>query len=507
MKFLKSFIFIALFVTVFVAKTTFAATLAFYPSAGTFTVGQTFTVSVLVSSPTQAVNAYSGDVAYPTNVLSLLSVSKAGSIVNFWSSEPSGSAGDARFEGITVDPGYTGAAGKIVVLTFKAIAPGTANLKFSSSSVLANDGQGTSVLEGSGTASFTITGKKVEPEVVTTTPILSSVTHPDSDAWYGVRVAEVDWQLPAGVTDVSYTTNANPNGLPYAFFGLVKSRFTPTLRDGVWYTHVRFKTANGVGPVAHFKTQIDGTAPTIVTVKELNEGDDAFKKLELYAEDALSGISGFGISIDGGEEKFVTAENNTATFETATLLRGTHTYTARAYDKAKNMIETTGTFEITHLDPPVITSYEKSLVEGDFLVIRGTTYPDTNVEIEMIRSITVKNGLFDNGVSQVIGEPLRGVVASDHAGRFTFAYKDRLLYGTYAIGARVVLADGTVSNPSETISIPVIETLWHRILRILMMPVVLMGSLGLIVLIVLIAFIHKYRKYHSMKNEYYVEKV
>ena len=84
MKFLKSFIFIALFVTVFVAKTTFAATLAFYPSAGTFTVGQTFTVSVLVSSPTQAVNAYSGDVAYPTNVLSLLSVSKAGSIVNFW---------------------------------------------------------------------------------------------------------------------------------------------------------------------------------------------------------------------------------------------------------------------------------------------------------------------------------------------------------------------------------------------------------------------------------------
>ncbi|MEK7471251.1 MAG: hypothetical protein AAB623_01215 [Patescibacteria group bacterium] len=58
-------------------------------------------------------------------------------------------------EGVILN-GYTGSNGTIATLSFKARAAGNASIKFASSSVLANDGQGTNILKNIGQANFTI---------------------------------------------------------------------------------------------------------------------------------------------------------------------------------------------------------------------------------------------------------------------------------------------------------------------------------------------------------------
>lgn len=505
-------IFKIIFVVIFllVAKNAEAASLYFYPNSGTFNSGATFSVQVLVNTSNEAVNAYSGDVSYPSDKLTLLSVSKSGSIVNFWSSEPSGSKGVAHFEGITVDPGYKGTAGKIVTLTFKAISEGSALVKFSSSSVLANDGLGTNVLTSSGVATYTITGeKKVIAPITIPEPVISSETHPDQESWYNLRVAKISWELPSGITDVSYTTNANPNGLPYAFFGLAKGRSTPLLSDGVWYTHVRFKGAGGIGQVAHFKTQIDGTAPIKITANPITTSEsvnDSFKIIKLESEDALSGIARFGILVNGGEEKFVEATNNQAEFKTEKFKRGTYQFVARAYDRAGNSVETNGEFEITHIEAPIISEYPETLRHEDFLIIRGTAEPDSKVLFSMIRQVEKDGSLLGAKQYTTVGEPFTGETVADHSGHFIFAYEERLQYGMYRIRARVS-SGGIESESSPEVVVNVIEGLWMKVVHIIMIPTVTIGILCLLGLIFIIFFIRLYKKYHSLRNNDMVREV
>src|SRR3989344_7735403 len=171
-----------------------AATLYFSPSSGTQAVGTTFSVGVYVSSADQAMNAASGVISFPSDKLTVESISKSGSIFSLWVQEPSfsnppaGGQGTVNFEGIVLNPGYAGNSGKILNITFKAKAAGVANVSFSSGSVLANDGNGTNILTEFIGASFSlgIAGLGV-PEAVTPqeipgaplAPKIKSPTHPD----------------------------------------------------------------------------------------------------------------------------------------------------------------------------------------------------------------------------------------------------------------------------------------------------------------------------------------
>ena len=148
-----------------------AAKLYFSPSFGSYSVGQTFSVGVYVSTPDQAMNAASGVVSFPKDKLQVISPSKTDSIFDLWVQEPSfsNSAGVINFAGITLNPGFIGSGGKLIGITFKAKASGNATLSFSSSAVLANDGQGTDILKSSGTAKFVL---GIQAPVATTTPVL-----------------------------------------------------------------------------------------------------------------------------------------------------------------------------------------------------------------------------------------------------------------------------------------------------------------------------------------------
>lgn len=169
-----------------------AAALSFFPSSDSYGVGDTFSVNVYVESTDQAMNAASGVVSFPTDSLEVVSLSKTGSIFSLWIDEPffSNSAGAIGFEGIVLNPGFTGASGKIITITFRAKSEGQASLSFSSGSVLANDGLGTSILNNLRAAVITI-GSESLPQASSTEVASEDDTSP-----------KFSWVLSKGSLDI-----------------------------------------------------------------------------------------------------------------------------------------------------------------------------------------------------------------------------------------------------------------------------------------------------------------
>lgn len=132
-----------------------AATLYFSPSSGAQAAGKAFTVNVYASSPDQAMNAVSADIAVD-GMFTVVSASSVGSVVNFWVEQPSVSGSTVSFEGVVLNPGYQGSGAKIASIILMPKKAGTGAVSFSSASVLANDGQGTEILASAGSASFAV---------------------------------------------------------------------------------------------------------------------------------------------------------------------------------------------------------------------------------------------------------------------------------------------------------------------------------------------------------------
>lgn len=125
-----------------------AATLSVSPVSGNFEVGDRVTVRILVQTNVP-INAVSGVVSFPSNIFSIESVSKAGSIINFWITEPNFSrgAGLLEFEGVALN-GFPGGSGTVATIVLKAVKEGEGSVAFVSGQVLANDGMGSDLTSG-----------------------------------------------------------------------------------------------------------------------------------------------------------------------------------------------------------------------------------------------------------------------------------------------------------------------------------------------------------------------
>ncbi len=134
-----------------------AATLKVVPTATSYAVGDTVRVRVAVASDAQSINGVAATINFPTDILSLSSISKTGSIMTLWAQEPSFSntTGTAKFEAVALN-GFTGSNGTVVTLLFKAKKEGTATIEIPSGSVLANNGEGTNVLDARQSTKVTI---------------------------------------------------------------------------------------------------------------------------------------------------------------------------------------------------------------------------------------------------------------------------------------------------------------------------------------------------------------
>jgi uncharacterized membrane protein len=160
----------------FIPGKIFAADLSIVPGSGSFKVGDQVVVRIQLNSDV-ATNAISTEVAFPTSILSLDSVSKTGSILNFWVTEPviSKSEGTIKLEGVALN-GFSGGTGTVATITFHAIKDGNGRVSFKSGQVLANDGQGTDITGKLNGASYDFEIPKVVP---VTKPVVNEVKKPE----------------------------------------------------------------------------------------------------------------------------------------------------------------------------------------------------------------------------------------------------------------------------------------------------------------------------------------
>ncbi len=353
-----------------------AASLYFSPSSGSHAVGATLLVNVYVSSADQAMNAASGVILFPSDKLEVTSLSKTGSIFSLWVQEPSfsNSAGTINFEGIVLNPGFTGAAGKIIAINFRVKTAGQAPLAFSSGSALANDGKGTNILASLGNAQFSLGGAAQAATLgAPSASEISSPTHPDPNKWYANKNPKFEWKLPAGVNGVNILANRVSNADPgIKSDGLMSSYAYEDVDDGVWYLHLRFRNASGWGETSHFRFQIDMTPPKPFSIEFLDGKETAKSqpRVAFSTEDKLSGLVGYQMKIGEGDW-FDPQILKTGSYVLPVQASGKRQLLVRAFDKAGNAQEAGDKFIILparQLSPPIIITFPLILLSVLLLV-------------------------------------------------------------------------------------------------------------------------------------------
>lgn len=171
----KLLLFFFSFFLIFFAHTAFAANLSVSPVSGAFRVGDKIVIKVLVASRVP-INAISGVLNIPTSIFTIESISKSGSVLNFWVTEPNFSkgAGVLSFEGVTLG-GFPGGTKTVVMATLRVISVGTGTITFKSGQILANDGAGTDITDLLTGATFSV--KEAIPK--TTTPKIEPMPEPE----------------------------------------------------------------------------------------------------------------------------------------------------------------------------------------------------------------------------------------------------------------------------------------------------------------------------------------
>ncbi|MBI5072014.1 hypothetical protein HZB93_03960 [Candidatus Falkowbacteria bacterium] len=440
-----------------------AASLYFSPSSGSHAVGTTFSVSAYVSSADQAMNAASGVISFPKDKLEVVSVSKSGSIFSLWVQEPSFSngAGTVNLEGIALNPGFTGASGKLITVNFRVKAAGVAALNFSSGSALANDGQGTNILAGLGKAQFNLGGETPVPETPApsdipgvsgppSVPKVSSSTHPDSNKWYNNKNPRFSWALPAGVTGVGIYFSQSPTSNPGPVSdGSFTSKSYENVDDGIWYFHIKMKNSAGWGGIFHFRLQIDTEKPSRFDIREIERKDptDPRVKFIFDSRDEISGVDYYEVQIDDGSPQ-VWQDDGSGVFEAPALGPGKHTLITKVFDKAGNSLANSAEFTIEALKSPTIIDYPKTLASGEVLIVKGTAYPNAQAVVWLQKEKD---------------EPQSQIVKSDDGGNFTFVAEEKLKDGIYKIWAEAVDSRGAKSLPTEKIIILVAKSAIFRI--------------------------------------------
>ena len=348
-----------------------AATLGISPSSITTNAGGSVTETVFVSSGGQAMNASSGTISFPTDLLQVISVSKTNSILSLWVQDPtfSNTDGTITFSGIVPNPGYTGSYGKIFSIQFRGKKAGVASVIFraSLSEVLANDGNGTDILTSTNAATITINApvpvpisepapvpsSSAAPEIGLLAHITSS-THPDETQWYKLSHAIFDWTNAQGISTVRLGYDKNADGNPSVPYNDPISHKELDLADGIWYFHVQEKDTGGWSPVSTYRVQIDTVPPLPFDIKFPNgtttQSGSAIA-VQFATSDDLSGIDHYQISVDG-KESTASADEGSRPYALPAD-SGEHTLLVRAYDKAGNV----------------------AIAEGKFAVVGGVTEP------------------------------------------------------------------------------------------------------------------------------------
>lgn len=361
---------------VFLVSTTIAnaADVLVSPSTGSFNKGQTFTAVVQVNPSGDSINAVEASMTFDASLLSVVSVSKTGSVFSLWPVDPafSNSAGTITFGG-----GHTApitSRSNLLTITFRAVSEGTAAVAFKSASILAADGLGTDVLKASPGASFTIAAAaepvpvaetaptpQAKPEEATDAaiafgdppraPEVGSQAFLDPDVWYNIRDGIFTWELPFDVKSVAAEIATSADNIPQTVFDTSIEDFVinkENVKDGIQYLSVRFKNQVGWGAVTNRKIQIDTTPPEkFEIIVQTSNSQTGFPLLVFNANDKTSGIKKYEVYVADKEPFEVTPDEAKLGYLLKELEDGTYTVRVIAHDLAGNKTESTAPVLIT----------------------------------------------------------------------------------------------------------------------------------------------------------------
>ena len=498
--------FLVLFVFLFDYHFSFAQSANFYfsPSSNSFSIGQTFSVTVYVNTNQQAINAISGIINFPADKLQVTSLSKSGSIVSMWiPQEPSfnNTAGTINFEGVIVNPGYTGSNGKILTISFKTKSAGTASLMFSSGAILANDGVGTNITGKSETAQFVIkatsatepgAGEAVTPVSKSGTPQaikIESSTHPNSQNWYQNDSPKLTWNLSDDITKIAYALDQNQTTVPNtAAEQLVTSYQAQNLKEGIWYFHLQAKNALGWGSVSHFKIQIDKTPPESFTIIVDNQGDPTNPQpyLSFTTKDALSGINYYEIQIDQLPIIKVTPQEiQNGKYQIPVTPPDSYQVLIKAIDNANNFTIATGDLIIEPLKSPVISDYSKQVQINEPITLKGTADKAGVIEISVI-----------NEAKEIFKEKIN----TENDGSWQYVSSKSFKKGVYLVSAILIDKRGAMSNPSEAVRITVNAPLFIQIGNLLINYLSVINTLIALVILLILIILYGLRKIRILQK-------
>ncbi len=344
-----------------------AAEINFSPSTGSYAIGQSFTVTVQVDPQGKSVNAVEAKLSFDNTKLSVVSVSKTGSVFSLWTTEPtfSNSAGTIDFGGGSPTP-FT-ARSTLIAVTFKTLAEGTGAATVASASVLAADGLGTDVYTRGNPASYTVTAATApvtpppseeepvaeEPSDDATitfgdpprAPEAGSTTFLDPELWYSTKTGIFTWTLPFDVTEVALDIATSSDFTPVTRYDPPIEEFTTNdevLFEGVQYLTLQFKNQVGWGGILHRMLKIDTQPPQPFTINvRAGNSPTSFPMLTFEAKDETSGIERYEMTIADQEMIEVTPDEAKLGYLLNKLEDGTYTVEVVAYDFAGNKMRST----------------------------------------------------------------------------------------------------------------------------------------------------------------------
>lgn len=455
------------------------ASLTLSPASSSEAAGATFTVSVMLDSGGGiGVNAADGQLSFDPTLLSVTSISKDNSIFNLWTSNPSFSntAGTITYSGGS-NNAYTGSAGDVIDINFKALAAGSANVKFTSATALAADGQGTNILGTMTGGTYTIGGAAAaasnasaqsggsnsgnsqssganvgadsgggSSETPFTVSIaISSPTDPDPGSWYSNDSPNFTWTLTPDVAGVNVAFDQDSGTIPKrTSVGLISSKQYTNVGEGTWYFHVRFEDALGDwSDTVNFPVNIDLTPPLPFTVTATpGAGISGRTELAFSATDTVSGVDHYVATFDGGASTTVALSDvQNGVYTAPPLLAGKHIVEIDAVDKAGNYTSENAEFMIAGVSMPDVTNYPSTVVEKTPIVIEGTADSGSNVTVDL-----------QDASGKTAAE---GNMITDETGHWIYAIGGGLPGGKYSVGVSMVTTEGATASSTDKIVIDV----------------------------------------------------
>jgi len=129
-------------------------------------VGDQFEVKVLLNAENDSINAMEGVLVFPQDAVVLKEIKSGNSIISFWSQAPKATGNKVDFSGV-IPGGYAGRNGLVLSLIFEAKTENASVIELSKAVALINDGQGTQASVKIVNFRLVVSGKAVEPKIIT----------------------------------------------------------------------------------------------------------------------------------------------------------------------------------------------------------------------------------------------------------------------------------------------------------------------------------------------------